>query len=328
MRLEAEGRAGLRPLVGEASRLQTGVLFERPLDGDGWTPRFGFGVRHEDDERGEATRTEVMAGFAYVRDRLRVDGATYYWPAGSGEAEAAGTGRRSHDSGARLTAQYTAAPDDRGLAVSVGSAGGFGAGCAGVGNRRGDRQRLLARASPGRLRLRGGSWPVDAPTEKFCLTVTSSACARGSATTSGPFPSTSFGEHWLWRGAGARASRRPLPPGFLTANREASARFDADRGRAPARQTRGAELRLIPGRAASSHSEHRSGQAHRADPRSVRSRARPPPRCSPLEPYRTTRRRAPRNRGVEELTGRDAGIGRARHHCDPRRTPSPAPGAR
>ena len=117
--LESEGRAGLRSLAGEASRLRTGVLFERPPEGDGWTPKIGFGVRHEDDERGEATRTEVMAGFGYVRDRLRVEGMTYYWPTGSGEAESAEAGLRNRGSGARLTAHYRAAPDGRGLAVSV-----------------------------------------------------------------------------------------------------------------------------------------------------------------------------------------------------------------
>ena len=117
--LESEGRAGLRPLAGEASRLRTGVLFERPPEGDGWTPKIGFGVRHEDDERGVATRTEVMAGFGYVRGRLRVEGMTYYRPTGSEAAESAGAGLRNQGSGARLTAQYHAAPDGRGLVVSV-----------------------------------------------------------------------------------------------------------------------------------------------------------------------------------------------------------------
>lgn len=119
VRLESERRAGLRPLAGEASRLRTGVLFERPFEGDGWTPRIGFGVRHEDDERGVATRTEVMAGFGYVLDRLRVDGMAYLSPTGSGFAEPAGAGVQTRDSGARLTVYYRAAPDGRGLAVSV-----------------------------------------------------------------------------------------------------------------------------------------------------------------------------------------------------------------
>ena len=119
VRLESERRAGLRPLAGEASRLRTGVLFERPFEGDGWTPRIGFGVRHEDDERGVATRSEIMAGFGYVLDRLRVDGMAYLSPTGSGFAEPAGAGVRTPDSGARLTADYRAAPDGQGLAVSV-----------------------------------------------------------------------------------------------------------------------------------------------------------------------------------------------------------------
>ena len=119
VRLESKRRAGLRPLAGEASRLRTGVLFERPPEGDGWTPKIGFGVRHEDDERGVATRTEVMAGFGYVFDRLRVEGMTYFRPAGAMDAEAAGNDFEKRDSGARLTAHYRAAADGRGLAVSV-----------------------------------------------------------------------------------------------------------------------------------------------------------------------------------------------------------------
>lgn len=119
VRLESKRRAGLRPLAGEASRLRTGVLFERPPEGDGWTPRIGFGVRHEDDERGVATRTEVMAGFGYAFDRLRVEGMTYFRPAGAVDAEAAGAGFEKRNSGARVTAHYSAAPDGRGLAVSV-----------------------------------------------------------------------------------------------------------------------------------------------------------------------------------------------------------------
>ena len=119
VRLESVGRAELSALAGDASRLRTGVLFERPPEGDGWTPKIGFGVRHEDDERGVATRTEVMAGFGYVRDRLRVEGMTYYRPAGAVDAEAAGGDFEERDSGARLTAHYRAGPDGRGLAVSV-----------------------------------------------------------------------------------------------------------------------------------------------------------------------------------------------------------------
>ena len=119
VRLESERRAGLRPLAGEASRLRTGVLFQRPSEGDGWTPKIGFGVRHEDDERGEATRTEVMAGFGYVRGPLQVEGMTYYRPAGAIDAEAAGTDFETRDAGARLTAHYRAGADGRGLAVSV-----------------------------------------------------------------------------------------------------------------------------------------------------------------------------------------------------------------
>ena len=119
VRLESEGRAALRPLAGEARRVRAGVLFERPPEGYGWTPKIGFGVRHEDDERGVATRTEVMAGFGYVRDRLRVEGMTYYRPAGAVDAEAAGGDFEERDSGARLTAHYRAGPDGRGLAVSV-----------------------------------------------------------------------------------------------------------------------------------------------------------------------------------------------------------------
>ncbi|MDE0179048.1 MAG: hypothetical protein OXP36_10660, partial [Gammaproteobacteria bacterium] len=119
VRLESERRAGLRPLAGEASRLRTGVLFQRPPEGDGWTPRIGFGVRYEDDERGEATRTEVMAGFGYVRGPLQVEGMTYYLPAGAMDAEAAGTDFETRDAGARLTAHYRAGADGRGLAVSV-----------------------------------------------------------------------------------------------------------------------------------------------------------------------------------------------------------------
>ena len=119
VRLESVGRAELSALAGDASRLRTGVLFERPPEGDGWTPKIGFGVRHENDERGVATRTEVMAGFGYVRDRLRVEGMTYYRPAGAVDAEAAGVDIEERDSGARLTAHYRAGPDGRGLAVSL-----------------------------------------------------------------------------------------------------------------------------------------------------------------------------------------------------------------
>ena len=119
VRLESEGRAELRPLAGEASRLRTGVLFERRPEGEGWTPRIGFGVRHEDDERGEATRSEIMAGFGYALDRLRVEGMTYLSSSGAGIAESAGGGVRNQYSGARLTAHYRAAPDGRGFAVSV-----------------------------------------------------------------------------------------------------------------------------------------------------------------------------------------------------------------
>ncbi len=119
VRLEAEGRAGLGPLAGDASRLRTGVLFERSLEGGGWTPRIGFGVRHEDDERGVAMRSEVMAGFGYARDRFRIDGMTHLWPGGSGEAGAGVDGPRTQDPGTRLTAHYGEAADGRGLAVSV-----------------------------------------------------------------------------------------------------------------------------------------------------------------------------------------------------------------
>ena len=119
VRLESVGRAELSALAGDASRLRTGVLFERPPEGNGWTPKIGFGVRHEDDERGVATRTEVMAGFGYVRDRLRVEGMTYYRPAGAVDAEAAAVNFEERDSGARLTAHYRAGPDGRGLAVSL-----------------------------------------------------------------------------------------------------------------------------------------------------------------------------------------------------------------
>ena len=119
VRLESVGRAELSALAGDASRLRTGVLFERPPEGNGWTPKIGFGVRHEDDERGVATRTEVMASFGYVRDRLRVEGMTYYRPAGAVDAEAAEGDFEKRDSGARLTAHYRAGPDGRGLAVSL-----------------------------------------------------------------------------------------------------------------------------------------------------------------------------------------------------------------
>ena len=125
VRLGAEGTAGLRPLVGEASRLRTGVLFERPPDGDGWTPRIGFGMRHADDERGVATRTEVRAGFRYARDRLRVEGMGHLWPTRSGEASSAGSGLRPQDMGARLTARYLAAPGGRGFGASVDALAGL-----------------------------------------------------------------------------------------------------------------------------------------------------------------------------------------------------------
>ena len=125
VRLESERRAGLRPLAGEASRLRTGVLFERPAEGDGWTPKIGFGVRHEDDERGVATRTEVMAGFGYALDRLRIEGMTYLWPTGSGEVEAVGAGAPRQAAGARMTARYRTAPNGRGLTVSVDALSGL-----------------------------------------------------------------------------------------------------------------------------------------------------------------------------------------------------------
>ena len=125
VRLESEGTAGLRALAGEASRLRTGVLFERASDGDGWTPRFGFGMRHDDDERGVATRTEVTAGFGYVRDRLRVDGMGHLWSTRSGAEGSAGSGSQRQDAGARLVVRYDAAPHERGLAVSVDALAGL-----------------------------------------------------------------------------------------------------------------------------------------------------------------------------------------------------------
>lgn len=125
VRLESEGTAGLRALAGEASRLRTGVLFERAPDGGGWTPRLGFGMRHDDDERGVATRAEVAAGVGYVRDRLRVDAMGHLWSTRSGAVGSAGSRPQRQDAGARLVVRYDAAPHGRGLAASVDALAGL-----------------------------------------------------------------------------------------------------------------------------------------------------------------------------------------------------------
>lgn len=119
VRLQTEERLGLRAMAGEASRLRLGAMVERPIEGDGWTPRFGFGLRHENDERGTFKGMEVRTGFGYVDHRLSVDAMTHRWASESGEwrdSEVVESAKRSW--GARVTVRY-ASPDGLGFGAEL-----------------------------------------------------------------------------------------------------------------------------------------------------------------------------------------------------------------
>ena len=121
VRLSTPHTGGLRALGGQASRLRAGVTLARPSEGDGWTPQVGLGLRHEDDERGTVTRTEVRAGLGWVYQRLTVDGMAHLWPSAKREAAnaaTAGLAQAPESWGARLTARW-AAPGNLGFTASL-----------------------------------------------------------------------------------------------------------------------------------------------------------------------------------------------------------------
>ena len=121
VRLSTPHTGGLRALGGQASRLRAGVTLARPSAGDGWSPQVGLGLRHEDDERGTVTRTEVRAGLGWVYQRLTVDGMAHLWPSAKREAAnaaTAGLAQAPESWGARLTARW-AAPGNLGFTASL-----------------------------------------------------------------------------------------------------------------------------------------------------------------------------------------------------------------
>ena len=120
VRLGTEETPGLRALAGDASLMRAGVALARPLEGDGWTPKLGLGMLHEDDERGVYTRTEVRAGFGWTHGPLSLDAMTHLWPSSQGEAAAGLADTTEPQSwGARLTARWAVRPDGLGLGAEL-----------------------------------------------------------------------------------------------------------------------------------------------------------------------------------------------------------------
>ena len=205
VRLSTPHTGGLRALGGQASRLRAGVTLARPREGDGWSPQVGIGLRHEDDERGTVTRTEVAGG---ARLGLSApDGGRHGALVAVGEARDGQRGNDGPGSGPRVLGR---APDGAlggpagqpGLHRGVGRADRAGPGCAGVGRTRPSPRRpqlcgsgcARAMASPwagraGRLPGRYGSRTARTPCARACATSGALSGSTSTANTSGGWPS-------------------------------------------------------------------------------------------------------------------------------------------
>ncbi len=120
VRLATEESEELRGITGEARRVRAGVMLQRPIEGNGWTPRLGLGVFHEDDYRGVNTRTEMRVGFGWVHERLSLDGAAHRWLTREAADEFSIAEDESGNSwGAQLSARYAAAPNGLGFGAAL-----------------------------------------------------------------------------------------------------------------------------------------------------------------------------------------------------------------